>query len=121
MDFIIEQHGPVLVVRIAGSVDAHTAGEVTRVFQEQIAQGHYQLVADLHQIDFMSSAGLRAILAILKDARQRGGDFRLAAPQPGIEKILQISGFTTIVQTFPHIEAAVGSFQKVQHSDETKA
>jgi anti-anti-sigma factor len=58
----------------------------------------------------MSSAGLRALLATLKEARHQRGDFRLAAVQDNVRQVLEMSGFTGIFQVFPTVEAAVTSF-----------
>ena len=105
-----EQQAQALVISVAGSIDALTAGEVTRYFSEQIGSGNPQIVADLSQVDFMSSAGLRAFLGALKESRQQGGDLHIAAPQPGVEKILKMSGFTTILKVYPTVEEAAAGF-----------
>ena len=100
----------VVVVAIAGSVDALTASELDHYLSAQVDGGEKQIVADLSQVDFMSSAGLRAILHALKESRQRGGDLRLAAARPGIDHTLKISGLSSILQSFPTVDQAVASF-----------
>lgn len=110
MDITAEQIDQTTVVSIAGSIDALTAGEVTNFLSAQIGSGRTQLVGDLSRVEFMSSAGLRAILAALKDSRQHGGDLRLAAAQPGVDKVLKMSGFTSILKTYPSVDEAVTSF-----------
>lgn len=99
-----------IVISIEGSIDALTADQVTNYFSERMHEGNIQFVADLTNVDFMSSAGLRAILATLKQSRQQGGDLRLAAAQPGVEKILKMSGFTSILKTYPTVDEAVADF-----------
>jgi anti-sigma B factor antagonist len=98
------------IVAISGSVDALTADEVTQYLTNGISAGKEQIVLDLSQVDFMSSAGLRAILATLKESRKQGGNLHLANAQPGVEKILKMSGITSIVKTFSSIDAAVAEF-----------
>ena len=110
MDITAKQIGSTTVVSIAGSVDALTAEQVTRFLGAELGQGRTHIVGDLSQVDFMSSAGLRAILATLKDSRQQGGDLRLAAAQPGVDKVLKMSGFTNILKTYPTVDEAVASF-----------
>lgn len=110
MEIQAEQQEQALVISVAGSIDALTAGEVTRYFSEQIGSGNPQIVADLSQVDFTSSAGLRAFLGALKESRQQGGDLYIAAPQPGVDKILKMSGFTTILKVYPTVEEAVAGF-----------
>jgi len=51
------------------------------------------------------------VLATVKDTRQHGGDFRLAAVPPEVWKVLNLSGFTNIVKIFPDVESAVASFE----------
>jgi anti-sigma B factor antagonist len=106
-----EQHDRAVVITVTGSIDALTASELTRFFSEQIKPGEEQIVADMSQVDFMSSAGLRALLGALKESRQLGGDLYVAAPQPGVEKILKMSGFTSILKVYASVEEAVAGFQ----------
>jgi anti-anti-sigma factor len=98
------------VVSIHGSIDGLTAGELLDALGGEIRSGKIRLVADFAAVDYISSAGLRAVLATMKDARQQGGDFRLAAVPPEVWKVLHLSGFTSIVKSFPDVESAVGSF-----------
>ncbi len=98
------------IVSIEGSIDALTANQVTSFLTTRIGDRETRLVINLAQVEFMSSAGLRAILATLKESRQHGGDLRLAAAQPGVEKILRMSGFTNILKTFTTVDEAVNSF-----------
>jgi anti-sigma B factor antagonist len=102
--------GKVDVFSIHGTIDALTAAEVIKTFNDHIHDGRPNVIADFTNVEFMSSAGLRAILASVKEARAAGGDFRLAAPQPGIDKVLKMAGFHNIVKIFPNVEEAVASF-----------
>ena len=110
MEIKVEQRDKVTIVTPIGDIDALTAKEVAAFLDSQLREGENQLVADLSQVGYMSSAGLRALLATLKEARHRGGDFRLAAAQDSVRQVLEMSGFTGIFQVFPTVEAAVTSF-----------
>lgn len=110
MKLQLSKHEQAAVISVIGSVDALTAAELTSYLNTQVSQGNSRLVLDLGQVDFMSSAGLRAILATLKEARQKGGDLRIAAAQPGIEKVLKMSGFTNILKAFSSSQEALASF-----------
>ena len=100
MEIQFNVHETVGVVAVNGSLDASTAAELNEYVSTQISAGHSQLILDLSQVEFMSSAGLRAILVSLKESRREGGDLRLAAAQPGTEKVLKISGFLAIIKSF---------------------
>ena len=110
MDVSVEQLGQVALVRIAGSVDGLTADGLQASLRSLLDGGAIRLVGDLSRVDYTSSAGLRALLATLKATRQLGGDFRLAAVQPGVLRVLEMSGFTSILKHYPDVDAAVASF-----------
>lgn len=110
MKIKFEQINDVAVVSVVGSVDAFTAGELTDYLHKTIDGGHSKVVINLSEVDFMSSAGLRAILMALKATRSKDGDLRLSAAQPGVEKILKMSGFNMILKSLPTLEEALHDF-----------
>lgn len=104
------QQGEICVVAITGSIDALTADRLVDALAEQLRGGQTRLVADFAQVEYTSSAGLRVLLTTLKDARQRGGDLRLAAIRPNVRQVLELSGFTSIIKCFADVPAAVASY-----------
>lgn len=110
MEIAVEKRGRVTVVSVDGSVDGTTAGELIASLRGQVSGGNHQLVANLAGVDYTSSAGLRALLETVKEARQHGGDLRLAAVRPEVLRVLDLSGFTSILQVFADVDSAVASF-----------
>ena len=110
MDVSVEQRGTVALVRISGSVDGLTAEGLLASLAAQLDGGTVHLVGDLSGVEYTSSAGLRALLATLRNARQRGGDFRLAAVRPPVLRVLELSGFTSILKLYADVDTAVDSF-----------
>lgn len=110
LEIQIEPRDFVTVVAIHGSVDGLTADSLLGALQKEVAGGRTRLVADLSGVEYTSSAGLRALLATVKDARRHGGDLRLAAVTVNVRKVLDLSGFTSILKLYDEVDAAVGSF-----------
>lgn len=106
-----EERAGIMVVSVDGSLDALTAPELGKALTTQIEGGHSKLVADLAGVDYTSSAGLRVLLAAVKETRRIGGDLRLAAVQEDVNKVLNLAGFTSIVKQYPNVETAVSSFE----------
>jgi anti-sigma B factor antagonist len=106
----LKQHNAVLVLAIIGSVDSLNADELTASFAEPISKGQVRLVADFSQVNYTSSAGLRSLLGTVKSCRLAGGDLRLAALQPQVERVLSIAGFVSILKIYPDVGSAVASF-----------
>ncbi len=110
MVIVVEKREQVTIVSIDGSVDGTTASVLVTSVREQVVGGTPRLVGNLAGVDYTSSAGLRALLETVKETRQHGGDLRLAAVRPEVLRVLELSGFTSILQVFPDVDAAVASF-----------
>jgi anti-anti-sigma factor len=106
-----EQYPQALVVSLSGSFDALTADQARKAIGTQIDAGQRQIVLDLSRVDFMSSAGVRVLLEMLKGARRVGGDLRLAAAQSGIQRTLEISGLVRVLKTYPSVEEGLRSYE----------
>jgi anti-sigma B factor antagonist len=106
----VQQRDAVSVVVIDGNIDSMTAPRLSDKLNEQVQEGQAKLVADFGTVGYISSAGLRALLATLKQARQEGGDLRLAAVSPLVYKVFEMSGFTGILKFYDGVEEAVESF-----------
>ena len=110
MQIEVERRGQVTVASVKGNVDGLTSAELNRVLGGEVAGGGHRMVVSLEGVDYTSSAGLRVLLAVVKHARSQGGDVRLAGVRDNVRKVLELSGFTSILKLFPDIDSAVGSF-----------
>ncbi|HET6823076.1 MAG TPA: STAS domain-containing protein [Anaerolineales bacterium] len=106
----VQQENNTTIVKVTGSVDALTAADLSKVLTTQITDGRTNLVVDLTGVEFMSSAGLRTLLGAVKEARSNGGDLRIISTNPGVDKVLKMSGFNHIAKVFPSQAEAVSSF-----------
>ena len=97
----VQQENNITIIKVTGSVDALTAADLSKVLTTQITDGRTHLVVDLTGVEFMSSAGLRTLLGAVKEARSNGGDLRIISTNPGVDKVLKMSGFNNIGKVFP--------------------
>ena len=110
MDIRDKKLNDVTVLTIRGSIDALTAPDISEHINGLIANDNIQLVADFGGVDYTSSAGLRVLLEAIKGTRAKGGDLYLVDIQPDVEKVLKLSGCTSIIKIFPDIASAIASF-----------
>ncbi len=103
--------GGVIVLSVSGAIDGLAADALFGALGGQIRDGHTRLVADLSGVNYTGSAGLRALLVTLKDARRGGGDLYLSAVQPEVLRVLELSDLTSILKLYPDVETAVASFR----------
>ena len=106
----VQQENNTTIVNVTGSVDALTAAELSKALTTQIAEGQANLVVDLTGVEFISSAGLRTLLGAVKETRSNGGDLRIISTNPGVDKVLKMSGFNNIAKVFSSQAEAVSSF-----------
>lgn len=110
MNIEIRQRDHVAVVCVAGSVDGTTAPMLMAELHACVMSGNVHLVADLAGVDYTSSVGLRALLATMKETRLQGGDLRLSNVTPHVLRVLELSGFTSIMKLYDDVESAIGSY-----------
>ena len=110
MEIQSERDQQPLVISLAGSLDALSADHPLKAIAARLQGERQQVVLDLGQVDFLSSSGIRVLVEILKQSRGKGGDARLAAAHPGIQRTLEISGLARLVKIYPSVEEAVRSF-----------
>jgi anti-sigma B factor antagonist len=99
------------LIAVEGRVDSSTAPQLEKALRKIIDNGRYRIVVDLSETDFMSSAGLRALLSALKQVRRfNRGDLRLAALSSKVKKAFELAGLGVVFQVFDNSVDAVGSF-----------
>lgn len=106
------QPGPeAYTVVVSGRVDSSNANELDSTLQQLIKDDHEKLVIQLTDVVYMSSAGLRAIVSALREAKKkRGGDVRIAAPSERVSEVFALAGLNPLFQTYGDVKTAVASF-----------
>lgn len=98
------------LVTVSGRVDSSNAGDLDKALKDLVATNRHNLVLQLSHVSYMSSAGLRSIVAALRECKKNGGDVRLATPSERVSEVLSLAGLDSLFQVFDDETAAVGSF-----------
>jgi len=104
-----EQNGDATVVTISGRVDSATAGTMDTELNKLIS-ANKRVVLNLKELEFLSSAGVRAIISGLKTAKKSRHTVKLAAIPDHIAEILKTLGVMELMQAHPSVEEAIASF-----------
>jgi anti-sigma B factor antagonist len=108
---VTKQYKRVDLVEIDGRIDSSTAPQLDQALLKIIKEGRYRIVVDLAETDFMSSAGLRALLSGLKQVRRfNRGDVRLAGMPDKIKRAFELAGLLEVFKVYDSSVDAVGSF-----------
>ena len=101
-----------VVVLAAGRLDQDTC-EAFRAdllkYVEEAAHDGGAIVLDLSALEYVSSAGLRCFMLASRQAKAQHGRIFVAALQPMVSEIFQISHFNLVFQVFPTVREAVSA------------
>jgi anti-sigma B factor antagonist len=110
MEILDKKMGDVNMISLSGRLDASSAADVEQKLNSLIDAAQVRLVVNLDKLDYISSSGLRVLLAELKKVRKQQGDIRLACLKPYVREVFDIAGFTQLFKIFDKEEDAVNSF-----------
>jgi len=98
-----------LVVTVSGRIDSETAPMLDEKLTEAVDANSY-VVVNLKDVDYMSSAGLRAIIKASQAAEKKGAEVKLAAVPEEINSVLYTVGLNQKLAVFASVDEAVASF-----------
>ena len=100
MEISKKKEKDVLVVSVSGRIDAVTAPDFEKDLMESIGAGEKNLLLLMNKLEYISSAGLRSILAIAKVLKSKEGKIVFAGLQGPVKDVFKISGFGSIFTIF---------------------
>ena len=99
----------VLVVDMIGRLDSRTAGPASTELNK-IAQGpDRKLLLNAEKLEYMSSAGLRAILVAAKLRQVNGGEVKICRANATVKHVMEVSGFTSLLHLYDTEESALAA------------
>ena len=87
----------ILIIAIKGRLDGATAPIADKAIKKRLKEKTNRLLFDLEGLEYLSSAGLRAILYAAKELRSREGKMVLAGLNQYVYEIFEVSGFTDLI------------------------
>lgn len=84
------------IISIAGRIDTATAPALEQAINTEIANGCRKVLLNFSGVSYISSGGLRVLLATAKKLKGAGDRFGLCGLSPEVLKILKLAGFTSI-------------------------
>jgi anti-sigma B factor antagonist/stage II sporulation protein AA (anti-sigma F factor antagonist) len=111
MELSSARHGDTIVLSPRGRIDHASADAFRTALGPHLAlvdPGH-PLVLDLGGVDYIASVGLRALMLASRQARAQGGTIAVAALQPLVREIFEISRFTLVFPCFATVADALAN------------
>nr|WP_294506151.1 STAS domain-containing protein [uncultured Rhodopila sp.] len=96
-----------IVAQFEGRLDATTAAGAETELAAMVAEG--PVVADMQQVRYISSMGLRVLLKAARLAKEKGGRLAVAGLQPAVREVFETAGFDRLIATFATLAEATAA------------
>lgn len=110
----LEHQRNVLITRLRGELDHHTA-ELVRIQLDEAIQRKQvnHVVLSLRDLTFMDSSGLGVILGRYKQLKGRGGKMAVCDMNPAVRRLFELSGLFKIVHVYDNERKALNGLEVV--------
>lgn len=106
----VETIDKVKVLEIEGMLNTGSSPDAEKQLTRLIESGEKRILVNLEKLDYISSSGLRVLLAAAKRLKSSDGELRICGLNDFVEEIFQISGFSTIFTVYENKTEALKGF-----------
>ena len=106
----LEQAGPqqsISVIKVGGYIDTTTSAELEHALSQLIKSNSYNIIIDLGNVDYISSAGWGIFISEIKGIRENKGDLKLVSMIPDVYDVFELLEFHYILKAFDSLACVV--------------
>jgi anti-anti-sigma factor len=107
MEINCQKQDKALVMTLRGRMDRVAAMEFDRSFSEYLKKDERKFVVDMEGLEYVSSAGLRSLLAANQQLQDNKGQIRLCNVNGLVKEVFAVSGFESLFDVYPSLAEAV--------------
>jgi anti-sigma B factor antagonist/stage II sporulation protein AA (anti-sigma F factor antagonist) len=111
VDIKENKKGAVLILHISGRLDAVSSPAVEKKVFESIHAGQHLLLINFAEVSYLSSAGMRMLLATAKRLKTLSGKMVVCCVPSNVMDVLKMSGFDHVLDLAPTEEEALARFK----------
>ncbi len=111
----LEKVGPhknISVIKVGGYIDTTTSAELEHSLSSLLKSANYNIIIDLGNVDYISSAGWGIFISEIKGIREKEGDLKLVRMIPDVYEVFELLEFHYILKAFDTIEEAISDFEQ---------
>ena len=91
-----DRNDKTLTVAVEGRLDTLTAPELEEKLESALDSVE-KLIFDFSELEYISSAGLRVLLAAVKEMNAQGGEMTITKVRPEVMEVFEVTGFVDIL------------------------
>ena len=104
MEATVEEKGDVVVIRVKGRLDAASSPQLEKKINSIIDTGHFKLLLNMADVDYLSSAGMRLMLSVSKKLKQLEGKVIACSLNDDVVEVIKMAGFQQVLEIYPSEE-----------------
>jgi len=108
--------GKIVIIAMPAQIDHVAALTVEHELREPVSRGPQAMLCDFSATEYISSSGLRVLLATAKSVKAAGGHFGVFSLTPFVDHILTMSGFANLFTIYDNEKAAVREASRLAHA-----
>ena len=112
MDISVKTTDNCCVFNLKGRLDLTSSAQLKDKVQQNLEEGHKNILLDMSQVDFINSSGLGTLVSTLKVVRTHAGRIVLSSLAPYVQEIFEITQLSHIFEIFESESEACNCFEK---------
>ena len=112
----VEKTGPqqnISVIKVGGYIDTTTSAELEHSLSSTLKLNNHNIIIDLGNVDYISSAGWGIFISEIKGIREKSGDLKLVRMIPEVFEVFELLEFHYILKAFDTVEEAISDFDQL--------
>jgi anti-sigma B factor antagonist len=110
MEIHVKPAEPVTIVELSGDIDGRTAPEA-RAQVSALIQPNCKILLDMSRVGYMSSAGLRVLLATYRQVSSNDGQIVLVGLSDEIADTMSMTGFLRFFSVYDTVDAGMAALE----------
>ncbi len=111
MNLKIEKKNEIVIIYVKEErLDAHNSGDLKIEMQRLFEEGNKNVLVDLHDVRFIDSSGLGALVSGFKNAISHHGNLKLSALQTQVKSMFELTRLHRVFEIYVSVAEALDNF-----------
>ncbi len=109
MEIIHNRENGILDIQLEGRIDSPTSTELTNGLNGVITADDRAVVLSMRRLEYINSAGMRALLELVRKLRAQDTKFAIYSPIGPVKEVFELSGFNRVMAIHTTRDEAIAS------------
>lgn len=111
MDVTVSERDDTAIVSVDGRIDAESAEYLDTAISGVLARGGRRVLVNLEKAAYISSSGLRVLLARLRDLRRADGEMAICSPRPDVYQVFLLAGIHEVFPIYAGLDEVLAGIE----------